>query len=118
MLFGGRIASAKISAKKVEVTWINTNAWIDEEAMEKYKEVEHLKIMEKAAENGWVWSDTMSAWLGMAMWAKMVESLTWDKEKKEKSMEEKLEELKKLFDKKLISKDDYEAKKKEILEKM
>ena len=107
----------KISAKKADIASINVNANIDEKAFDKYKEMENLEILAKAAENEWTWWDVMWAWIGMAMWAKIVENMNW-KDSDKVTPEEQLEKLKNMLDKKLISKDDYEAKKKEILANM
>ena len=86
--------------------------------MKNYKEIENLWIMRDAANNSWTWWDAMWAGIWMAMWMKMTENMQNSTKNEESDFEAKLEKLKNLFDKWLISKEDYEAKKKDILSQM
>lgn len=107
----------KITTKKADIAAINATSNIENSAMKNFKELETLNIMKTSAENGG--SDAMSAGLGMAMWAKMADAFSGEKKSQnEEDYEEKLEKLKKLFEKKLISESEYNEKKKEILEKI
>ncbi len=106
----------KITDKKADIASINATANIDNSAMKNFKELETLNIMSKSAENGGSGSDAMSAGLGMAMWAKMAENFGQNSFQTQDSSEEKLAKLKNLFEKNLISEDEYNAKKKEVLE--
>lgn len=109
----------KITTKKADIAAINATANIENSAMKNFKELETLNIMKTSAENGGSGSDAMSAGLGMAMWAKMADTFSGEKNSQnEEDFELKLEKLKKLFEKNLISESEYNEKKKEILEKM
>ena len=105
----------KITDKKADVWAINASANISSDAMKNYKEIENLWIMRDAANNSWTWWDAMWAGIWMAMWMKMTENMQNSNSSKDESSEEKLLKLKNLLDKWLISNEDYEAKKKEIL---
>ena len=108
----------KITDKKADVWAINASANISSDAMKNYKEIENLWIMRDAANNSWTWWDAMWAGIWMAMWMKMTENMQNSTKNEESDFEAKLEKLKNLFDKWLISKEDYEAKKKDILSQM
>ena len=108
----------KITDKKADVWAINASANISSDAMKNYKEIENLWIMRDAANNSWTWWDAMWAGIWMAMWMKMTENMQNLAKNEESDFEAKLERLKNLLDKWLISKEDYEAKKKDILSKM
>lgn len=108
----------KITDKKADVWAINASANISSDAMKNYKEIENLWIMRDAANNSWTWWDAMWAGIWMAMWMKMTENMQNSTKNEESDFEAKLERLKNLLDKWLISKEDYEAKKKDILSKM
>ena len=83
--------------------------------MNNYKDLENLEIMKEAAQNSGVWWDAFGAGIWMAMWANMAQNMQNSNSSKDESSEEKLLKLKNLLDKWLISNEDYEAKKKEIL---
>ena len=108
----------KITDKKADVWAINASANISSDAMKNYKEIENLWIMRDAANNSWTWWDAMWAGIWMAMWMKMTENMQNLAKNEESDFEAKLERLKNLLDKWLISKEDYEAKKKDILNEM
>ena len=108
----------KITDKKADVWAINASANISSDAMKNYKEIENLWIMRDAANNSWTWWDAMWAGIWMAMWMKMTENMQNSTKNEESDFEAKLERLKNLLDKWLISKEDYEAKKKDILSQM
>ena len=108
----------KITDKKADVWAINASANISSDAMKNYKEIENLWIMRDAANNSWTWWDAMWAGIWMAMWMKMTENMQNSTKNEESDFEAKLERLKNLLDKWLISKEDYEAKKKDILNEM
>lgn len=105
----------KITDKKADVWAINASANISSDAMKNYKEIENLWIMRDAANNSWTWWDAMWAGIWMAMWMKMTENMQNSTKNEESDFEAKLERLKNLLDKWLISNEDYEAKKKDIL---
>ena len=108
----------KITSKKADIWAINAASNIDSNAMNNYKDLENLEIMKQAAWNSWTWWDAMWAGIWMAMWMKMTENMQNLAKNEESDFEAKLERLKNLLDKWLISKEDYEAKKKDILNEM
>jgi hypothetical protein len=84
-------------------------------AMQNYTTTRQLDAMEKAAENEWTSGAMMWTVVGMNMWQTMWNAITWWNGNNNDSVEIKLEKLKNLLDKWLITQEDYEAKKKEIL---
>ena len=74
-----------------------------------------IDALEKAAENEWTSGAMMWTVIGMNMWQAMWNVISGWNGNNNDSVEAKLEELKKLLDKGLITQEDYEAKKKEIL---
>lgn len=109
----------QITEKSANVWAINKTANIDKTAMANYAELEKLNIMNTAAQSGWSAGDMMWAWMWMAMGMNMAGNMNqvpaWPQEQ---TIEQKLEKLKSLLDKELISKEDFEAKKSEILSQM
>lgn len=108
----------KITSKSADVAAINKTAGIDKEAMKNYSDLEKLDIMWKAAENGGTAGDMMWAGMGMAMWMNMAKDMnTWNTQNKEEKvdLETELTKLKSLLEKELITKEEYEAKKTELL---
>jgi membrane protease subunit (stomatin/prohibitin family) len=91
---------------------------IDTSAMQNYTTTRQLDALEKAAENEWAAGAMMGAVVGMNMWQTMWNAIVWWTESNNDSVESKLEKLKNLLDKGLITKEDYEAKKKEILDNL
>jgi membrane protease subunit (stomatin/prohibitin family) len=86
--------------------------------MANYSEVEKLNIMNKAAESGWSAWDMMWAGMGMAMWMNMANNMQETPKQapaKEDWVEAKLEKIIGLLEKWLISQEDYDAKKAEII---
>lgn len=109
----------KITSKKADIWAINATANIDKNAMANYKELENLEIMKEASKNSGSASDAMWAGIGMAMGANMMQNMQNSQNAKVENTEEaQLLKLKDFFDKWLISKEEYEAKKKEILGRM
>ncbi len=111
----------KIISKIADVGAINATKNIDASAMANYSSVEKLNIMNKAAESGWSAGDMM--WAGM--WMAMGMNMANDMQEQQKnvsvdtdSAESKLQKIKSLLDKWLISQEDYETKKSEILENL
>ncbi|MCP4523086.1 MAG: SPFH domain-containing protein [Candidatus Gracilibacteria bacterium] len=109
----------KITSKSADVGAINKTANIDAGAMANYSEVEKLNIMNKAAESGGSAGDMMGAGMGMAMGMNMANNMQepgkTTPQKNENSVEAKLEKIKNLLDKGLISQEDYDTKKNEII---
>ena len=113
---------AKITSKSADVQAINKTAGVDRTAMENYSQIEKLDIDWKAAESGGVAGEMMWAGIGMAMWMNMGKQMSEGGEggqthrsaPTEETAEQKLEKIKSLLDKELISKEDYEKKKGEI----
>ena len=109
----------KVTSKNADVASINTTANINQSAMNNYSSIEKLNIAWKAAENGGAMGDMMSAWMGMAMGASMAGSLSTQINQGvtngTESTTSKLEMIKELLDKWLISNEDYEKKKTEVL---
>ena len=107
----------KIASKTADVHAINQMWNVSASAMQNYTTTRQLDAMEKAAENEWAAGSMMWTMVGMNVWQTMWAGMTqvntqtswWD------SLEVKLEKLKNLLDKWLISQEDYEAKKKDIL---
>ena len=108
----------KITSKKADIWAINAASNIDSNAMNNYKDLENLEIMKEAAQNSGVGWDAFGAGIWMAMWANMAQNMQNSNSSKDESSEEKLLKLKNLLDKWLISNEDYEAKKKDILNEM
>ena len=121
----------KITSKSADVWAINKTSNIDRSAMANYAELEKLNIMNKAAESGWSAWDMMWAGVWMAMWMHMNNSLGNNSNPSqpslntngrsnniEESAELKLEKIKSLLDKKLITQEDYDKKKDEIISEM
>lgn len=109
----------KITSKKADIWAINATANIDKNAMANYKELENLEIMKEASKNSGSASDAMWAGIGMAMGANMMQNMQNSQNAKVENTEEaQLLKIKDFFDKWLISKEEYEAKKKEILGRM
>jgi len=114
---------AKISDKAADVAAINKTAWVEKEAMTNYSEIEKLNIAWKAAEAGWSAGDMMWAGMGMAMWMQMANQM-WEQKNSssnnlsDENIESKLEKLKSLLDKGLISQEDYDSKKSELISKL
>jgi len=108
----------KITSKAADVGAINKTANIDRSAMANYAEVEKLNIMNKAAEAGWSAWDMMWAGMGMAMGMNMANNMQEQPKQtpaEDNSVEAKLAKIKGLLDKGLISQEDYDAKKSEII---
>ena len=103
----------KIASKTADAQAINQMWDVDSQAMQNYATTRQLDALEKAAENegavgGMVWT-FVGMNMGQNMWANIQSNSSLE------SVEEKLLKLKNLLDKGLITKEDYEAKKKEIL---
>ncbi len=108
----------KITTKSADVWAINKTANIDKSAMANYAEVEKLNIMNKAAESGWSAGDMMWAGMGMAMGMNMANNMQEQPKQapaEDNSVEAKLAKIKGLLDKWLISQEDYDTKKSEII---
>jgi len=108
----------KITTKSADVWAINKTANIDKSAMDNYSELEKLNIMNKAAESGWSAWDMMGAGMWMAMWMNMANDMQQQPKQtttEDNSVEAKLAKIKSLFDKGLISQEDYDTKKSEII---
>lgn len=108
----------KITSKIADVWAINATANINAGAMANYWEVEKLNIMNKAAESGWSAGDMMGAGMWMAMGMNMANNMQEQNQQapaQDDGVEEKLAKLKWLLDKGLISQEDYDAKKTEII---
>ncbi len=109
----------KVAEQSANVQAMNKLKDIDWRAMQNYVTTKQLDVMEKAVQNeGGVWSTMwMFIWanLGSNLGAQMtgVNLQSWQND-----IETKLAKLKELLDKGLISKEDYEKKKKEILESL
>ena len=115
---------SKITSKSADVWAINKTANIDRTAMENYSQIEKLNIAWKAAESwGAAW-DMMWAWMWMAMWMNMAKEMSnnnrWQQNTAptQETVEQKLAKIKWLLDKELISQEDYDKKKAEILSNM
>ncbi len=112
----------KITEKKADVQALNQSADIDREALGKYAEMEKLNIMGKAAENDSSMGDMMGAGMGMAMGAGMAQQMQGmtkaAPQEQEEGVEVKLQKLKSLFEKNLISQEEYDQKKAKILSQL
>lgn len=105
----------KITEKSADVAAINTTSGIDKEAMKNYSDLEKLDIMWKAAENEWTAGDMMWAGMGMAMGMNMAKDINSQIQENTTDLEAELTKLKSLLEKELITKEEYEEKKEEIL---
>ena len=111
----------KITSKAADIWAINKTANIDRSAMANYAELEKLNIMNNAAASGWSAWDMIWAWMWMSMWMQMANGMnnnSWNSNNIEESLESKLIKIKSLLDKGLITEDDYNKKKDEIINKM
>ncbi len=115
---------AKITSKSADVQAINKTAGASQKAMENYSQIEKLNIAWKAAESGWAAWDMMWAGIWMAMWMNMGKQMSEGNTSEQtpppekQTVEQKLEKLKWLLEKELISKEDYDKKKSEILSEL
>ena len=105
----------KIASKTADAQAINQMWNIDASAMQNYTTTRQLDALEKAAENEWTSGAMMWTVIGMNMWQAMWNVISGWNGNNNDSVEAKLEKLKNLLDKGLITQEDYEAKKKEIL---
>jgi len=108
----------KISSKAADAQAINQMWNVSATAMWNYATTRQLDAMEKAAENEWTAGSMMGTMIGMNVGQTMWAGIVWWVNQQQDSVEAKLEKIKNLFDKGLISKEDYEAKKKQILDSM
>lgn len=105
----------KIAEQSANVQAMNQLKNVDWKAMQNYVTTKQLDVMEKAAQNEW------SMWwtMGMLIWANLGSNISWQimnwLNTSSSDIEVKLAKLKELLDKGLISKEDYEKKKQEIL---
>jgi len=106
----------KIASKTADAQAINQMWNVSATAMQNYATTRQLDAMEKAAENEWAAGSMMWTVVGMNMWQNLwtISNVSTNQE----SPETKLEKLKRLLDKWLITQEDYEAKKKEILDNL
>ena len=104
---------AKIAEQTANVHNINQLQNVDQKALQNYKATKQLDIMEKAAENEWSTWSMMWTVVGMNLWNQVNQSS--NNENNSSDIEIKLEKLKNLLDKWLITKEEYEEKKKELL---
>ncbi len=104
----------KVSEQTANVRAMNELSDVNVKAMENYTKTKNLDIMQEAAGNdGALWG-MVGTMVGMNMWNQMNAMNTntsnnWD------DMESKLMKLKSMLDKDLITKEEYDVKKKEIL---
>ena len=109
----------KISSKTADVNAINQMWNVSASAMQNYTTTRQLDAMEKAAENEWAAGSMMWTMVGMNVWQTMWAGMTQvNNSNNAETPESKLEKIKNLLDKWLISQDDYESKKKEILDNL
>lgn len=105
---------AKISEQTAIVQSMNQLKDVDREVMANYKTTQELEAMWKAAENEWNAWAMMWTFVGMNMWEKLnAQSVNWTDS--QDGIESKLLKLKSLLEKDLITKEEYEQKKKDIL---
>jgi len=104
---------SKIAEQTANVHNINQLQNVDQKALQNYKTTKQLDIMEKAAENEWSTWSMMWTVVGMNLWNQVNQSS--NNENNSSDIEIKLEKLKNLLDKWLITKEEYEEKKKELL---
>jgi len=107
---------AKIAEQTANVHNINQLQNVDQKALQNYKATKQLDIMEKAAENEWATWSMMWTVVGMNLWNQVNQSN--NNENNNDDIEIKLEKLKNLLDKWLITKEEYEEKKKELLKSL
>lgn len=107
----------KISSKTADSQAINQMWNVSKEAMWNYATTRQLDAMEKAAENEWAAWSMMGTMVGMNVGQVMWTNMAWwnSTNNQEESVEIKLQKLKNLLDKWLISEDDYNKKKDDIL---
>ena len=107
---------SKIAEQTANVHNINQLQNVDQKALQNYKTTKQLDIMEKAAENEWSTWSMMWTVVGMNLWNQVNQSN--NNENNNDDIEIKLEKLKNLLDKWLITKEEYEEKKKELLKSL
>jgi hypothetical protein len=104
----------KVSTQTANAKAIDELSDINWKAMDNYAKTKNLDIMQDAANNEWalwgmVWTMVwMNMWNMMSSWV----NTNWNSS----NHEEKLEKLKSMLDKNLITQEEYDTKKKEILE--
>lgn len=105
---------AKISEQTANVHSMNQLKDVDQTAMSNYKTTKQLDAMEKAAWNEWTAWAMMWSFVGMNMWQNLnTQVAVWNEP--QDNLETKLLQLKSLLEKDLISKQEYEQKKKDLL---
>lgn len=110
---------SRITSNSADVAAINKTWNIDRQSMANYSQIEQLEAMNKAAEAGWSAWDMMWAGMWMAMWMNIANQIWNNKQQNniplENSVEDKLLKIKSLLDKDLITQEDYDKKKNEII---
>ena len=103
----------KVAEQTANAKAIDQMKWISQEALSNYAQAKRLDAMEKAAENEW----TAWAMMGMIVWSDLWKDTNSNQNiPQNNDIQTKLLKLKNLLDQWLISKEDYEKKKKEILD--
>lgn len=109
----------KIASKTADINAINQMWNVSASAMQNYTTTRQLDAMEKAAENEWAAWSMMWTMVGMNVWQTMWAGMTQiNNQNNVETPEAKLEKIKNLLDKWLISQEDYESKKKKILDNL
>ncbi len=105
----------KVAEQAANVKAMNQLKDIDSRAMQNYVTTKQLDVMEKAAQNEWTIWWAMWMVIGTNLGVNMAWQMMSNANFKTDDVETKLAKLKELLDKGLISKEDYEKKKQEIL---
>lgn len=106
----------KISSQTANVWAMNELKDVDASAMQNYAKTKQLDALESAAENEWSMWWMMWAFMWANLWQNMWTSMNSTmNESNEDSLEVKLSKLKSLLDKWLITQDEYDAKKGDLL---
>lgn len=111
---------SKITSKSADVAAINKTSNIGAQAMQNYSQIEQLDIAKTAASAGGAAGDMMGAGMGMAMGMNMAQTM-WNQQASAPagdSLELRLEKLKNLFDKDLISQEEYDTKKAAVISEL
>ena len=109
----------KVTSKSADVAAINKTKDIDSQAMKNYSDLEKLDIAKTAAKSDGSAGDMMWAGIWMAMWMDMAKNMNSQNEEKiskiETSVSDKIAKLNDLFEKKLITEEEFKQKKDDIL---
>lgn len=109
----------KISVQTANVRAMNELENVSDKSMNNYSKTKNLDILEKAAQNEWSMGWMMWTVMWMNMWNMMNNTISENNSNSNNNDDEaKLAKLKSMLDKSLITQEEYDTKKKQILDNM